>query len=149
MSSFHALDISASGLNAGRARMDVIAQNIANAESVTDGGTPYQRQEVVLVSQSWHAAPPFGPVGPAGGTSAERASGGVRLLGVRTDQSPAQLVYRPEDPAADPAGYVHLPNVNLPMEMVDMVAATRAYEANAAAFKAGRDTVKRTLDIMR
>lgn len=143
MSLFRSIDISASGLQAGRVRMDVIAQNIANVESANDGGTPYRRKEVVLLSQAWPKSPGFGP---ARGAS---AAGGVRILGIREDQSPPQLVYRPDDPAADAQGYVHLPNVNLPLEMVDMVVATRAYEANAAALKAGREFVRRGLDIMR
>ncbi len=143
MSISRAIDISASGLQAGRLRMDVIAQNIANVESTEDGGTPYRRKEVVLATQ-------------AGGGTADFESarlgattGGVRVVGVREDQSPAQYAYKPDDPAADARGYVRLPNVNLPMEMVDMMAATRAYEANAAALKVGRDLVRRALDIMR
>jgi flagellar basal-body rod protein FlgC len=143
MSLFRALDISASGLHAGRVRMDTIAQNIANAESVTDGGTPYRRQEVVLMSEGWRNALPFGPAG------VRNEGGGVRVLGIRADPSPPQRVYRPEDPAADAQGYVTLSNVNLPLEMVDLVSAARAYEANAAALRVGRETVRRTLDILR
>ena len=140
MSMFRGLDISASGLTAGRTRMDVIAQNIANVETTGDGGTPYRRQEVVLSSVPWSAA-------AAGGAGA--VAGGVQVSQIRSDTSPFQMVYRPQDPGADAQGYVRLPNVNLPMEMVDMVAATRAYEANAAALRAGREVVRRALDIMR
>lgn len=129
MSMFRALDISASGLYAGRLRMDAIAHNIANVQSTRDGVGPHRRREVVLA-----AAP---------------AGGGVRVVGIREDPSPPQAVYRPGDPAADERGYVHLSNVNLPLEMVDLVAAGRAYEANAAAFKTGREMAKRALDIMR
>lgn len=143
MSLFRSLDISASGLHAGRVRMDTIAQNIANAESVTDGGGAYQRQEVVLMSEGWRNAPSFGP------ESARDEGGGVRVLGIRRDTSPPQRVYRPEDPGADAQGYVTLSNVNLPLEMVDLVSATRTYEANAAALRTGRETVKRTLDILK
>ena len=142
MSLLRALDISASGLYAGRLRMDVIAQNIANAESETDGATPYRRREVILVSRPSGPNSSFGPPRQA-------AQGGVAVLGIREDTSPPQLVYRPGDPQADAQGYVRLPNVNLPLEMVDMVTATRIYEANAAALKTARDMVKRTLDIMR
>jgi len=142
MSMFRTMNISASGLQAGRVRMDVIAQNIASVETDLEGATPYRRKEVVLVSQPWGNRPTFGPRRAA-------TDGGVQVLRIQEDQSAAQMVYRPGDPAADAQGYVRQPNVNLPMEMVDMVAATRAYEANAAAFRAGRDMGKRTLDIMR
>ncbi len=142
MSMFRTMNISASGLQAGRVRMEVIAQNIANAETDLEGATPYRRKEVVMVAQPW-----TGRVGA--GSRRTAVDGGVQVLRVQEDQNPPQLVYRPGDPAANAQGYVRLPSVNLPMEMVDMVAATRAYEANAAALKAGRDMGKRTLDIMR
>lgn len=129
MSMFRALDISASGLRAGRLRMDAIAHNIANVQSAGDGVGPYRRREVVLA-----AAP---------------AGAGVRVAGIREDPAPPQAVYRPGDPAADERGYVRLSNVNLPLEMVDLVAAGRAYEANAAALKTGREMARRALDIMR
>jgi flagellar basal-body rod protein FlgC len=141
VSLFRSLDISATGLTAGRVRMDVIAQNIANVETGADGGAPYQRQEVVLVSAGGSAA-------PVPGTN-RSVEGGVVVQSVRQDTSPAPMVYKPEDPAADANGYVRMPNVNLPLEMVDMVAATRAYEANAAALRAGRQMISRALDIMR
>ena len=142
MSMFRTMNISASGLQAERVRMEVIAQNIASVETDLEGATPYRRKEVVVVAQPW-----AGRV--SAGSRRQAVDGGVRVLRIQEDQNPAQLVYRPGDPAANAQGYVQLPSVNLPMEMVDMVAATRAYEANAAAFKAGRDMGKRTLDIMR
>lgn len=141
MSIFRSMDISATGLNAGRLRMDVIAQNIANVETGADGGAPYNRREVVLVSAGGTAA-------PVPGTN-RAVPGGVVVQQVREDTSPAPMVYRPEDPGADANGYVRMPNVNLPLEMVDMVAATRAYEANAAALRSGREMIRRALDIMR
>ncbi len=141
MSMFRNLDISASGLQAGRIRMDVIAQNIANADSGGNGLPPYRRKEVVMVSQPLRERGAF--------VSARTDSGGVRVLAVREDQSPNRLVYRPGDPAANQDGYVELSNVSLPMEMVDMVAASRAYESNAAALKAARQLAARTLDILR
>jgi flagellar basal-body rod protein FlgC len=143
MSMFRALDISASGLHAERTRMDVIADNIANVESGADGASAYRRKEVLLVARPWGSQRGFGS--SAGGAE----SGGVAVAAVREDQSPPLLVYRPDDPSADAQGYVHLPNVNLPLEMVDMVAATRAYEANTAAFRAGREMLRRALDIMK
>jgi flagellar basal-body rod protein FlgC len=143
MSLSRAMDISATGLTAERTRIETIAQNIANVETVVDGGQPYRRREVVLASQSGFGHGIAARLGKAG------VAGGVRVAAIREDTTPPLLVYRPEDPAADAQGYVHLSNVNLPMEMVDMVSATRAYEANAAAFKAGKETLRRTLDILR
>ncbi len=140
MSIFQALDISASGLYAGRVRMEVIANNIANVESGGEGGSPYRRQEVVLVSRPWT---------PTRGAGASGESGGVGVAAIRQDASPPEMIYRPDDPTANAQGYVQLPNVNLPLEMVDMVVATRAYQANAAALKVARDMDRQTLDIMR
>ena len=140
MSIFRAIDISASGLQAERVRMETIAQNIANVESTGGGrGGPYRRKEVVLAAD-------VGAGGPFGGNGARA---GVRVAAIREDPSPPILVYRPGDPAADAQGYIHMSNVNLPLEMVDMVTASRAYEANAAAVRTEREMVKRTLEIMR
>jgi flagellar basal-body rod protein FlgC len=139
VSLFGSLDISASGLYAGRVRLDVVANNIANVESTGADGQGYKRREVLLVDRSVRG-------GKLGGDGVQ---GGVSVAAVREDSAPPLLVYRPDDPSADGQGYVHMSNVNLPMEMVDMVAASRAYEANAAAFKSGREMLKRALDIMR
>ena len=141
MSLFSSLDISASGLYAERVRMDVVANNIANVESGGEGGTAYRRREVLLASRSAND----GRNAPGSG----QQPGGVAVAAVREDTSPPLLVYRPDDPTADAQGYIHLSNVNLPIEMVDMVAASRAYEANAAALRTGREMLKRALDIMR
>ena len=140
MSMFRGLDISASGLGVERTRMDIIAQNIANVETTSDGGTPYRRKEVVLSSVPWTKSP---------AANSEPTAGGVQVAQIREDTSPFQMVYRPQDPNADGDGYVKLPNVNLPLEMVDMVAATRAYEANAAALRANKEIIRKALDILR
>lgn len=139
MSLFRGMDISVSGLRAGRTRMEVIAQNVANAESVDATGEPYHRKEVALL-----AAPMRSP-----GLTGTVKGGGVRVLAVREDPSELQQVYDPGNPRADAEGYVQMPNVSVPLEMVDMAAASRAYEANASALKTGRDMVRRTLDILR
>lgn len=141
MSIFRSIDISSSGLRAGRVRMDVIAQNIANADSTAAPGTAYRRREVVLLANQMKRAGGFGPPSNEGG--------GVRVLAIREDSSPGMMVYDPNHPAADADGYVERPNVSLPLEMVDMVAAGRAYEANSSALKTGREIAKRTLDILR
>ena len=142
MSIFTGMDISTSGLRAQRLRMDVIAENIANAEATrTPEGGPYRRREVVLEAD--------------GGAWAKTRQGlqgeasGVRVAKVTEDPTPPQLVYDPSHPDANAEGYVAMPNVNVPTEMVDLMAATRAYEANTAAFKAARDMGKAALDLMR
>jgi flagellar basal-body rod protein FlgC len=123
------LNISASGLAAQRARLDVIAENLANAETTrTPDGGPYQRQQAVL------AADP---------------DGGVKVSEVVADPRPPQRVYEPGNPDADAAGYVAMPNVNPVEEMVDLVTATRAYEANVTAFNAGKAMTRKALEIGR
>lgn len=128
MSLFGGLRISAGALQVERLRMNVIAENIANAESTrTPQGGPYRRREVV--------------VGAAG-------EGGVQALAVSEDPSPARLLLDPSHPDADPQGYVHMPNVDVPVEMVDLMTATRAYEANAAAFNVQRRSQQRSLELL-
>jgi flagellar basal-body rod protein FlgC len=114
--------ISASGLAAERLRMEVVANNIANANS-THGpnGGPFRRQDVVFEAVfDDHLR------GGHGNTNLH----GVRVAGVVDDQSPLNRVYDPGHPDADKDGYVQLPNVQLPVEMINLVSASRAYEAN-------------------
>jgi len=133
---FKCFDISASGLKAEQARMDVVARNIANA-GVTrgQGGGPYRRQEVLFETV----------LGRRG-----RALGGVRVAGVVPDESPFLEIYNPSHPQADPeTGMVLMPNVKIPFEMVDMISAARAYEANLNLMKYFRDMVERALQMGR
>jgi flagellar basal-body rod protein FlgC len=115
--------------------MDVIAENLANAETTrTPEGGPYRRQEVVLEQ----ASPSFGEV-----------LGGVRVAGIVSDSSPARRVYDPGHPDADKQGYVTLPNVNPVNEMVDLITAQRGYEANVTAMSAAKQMFTKTLDVLR
>ncbi len=124
-------DISASGLAAQRARLNVIAANLANMETTrTDEGGPYRRRQVVFASR--------------GGNP-----GGVEVAGVAADPREPRRVYQPGHPDADPQGFVAYPNVNLAEEMVDLVSATRSYQANAAAFNAAKAMVQHTLELGR
>jgi flagellar basal-body rod protein FlgC len=135
MLAFSALDISASGLYAERTRMDVIANNLANVNSTrTPEGGPFRRQLVILKGMQGGA-----PGGP----------GGVRVAGVVDDPTPFPLVYNPGHPDADAEGYVQMPNVNVVEEMVDMITALRAYEANITAIDAHKSIIGSTLDIIR
>lgn len=134
---FSALDISASGLYAERTRMDVIANNLANANSTrTPEGGPFRRQLVVLSGTE---------VTDAG----DLTDLGVSVKGVVDDISPFPLVYDPGHPDANADGYVAMPNVNVVEEMVDMITALRAYEANVTAIDTNRNMVRSSLDIIR
>ena len=142
MGIFSSMDISAGGLQAQRLRMDVIAENIANAEATrTPEGGPYRRREVILQTSDAGLA--------RAGTSMQETTNGVEVAGIEVDPSPPQMVYDPSHPDADAQGYVAMPNVNIPTEMADMLTATRAYEANTAAYKASRDMNRAALDLMK
>lgn len=121
-----AMRASASGLKAQRVRMDVISSNIANANSVkANGREPYKRQDALL-----------------------RASdNGVEISGIVTDNSPPRSVYEPGNPLADGEGNVLYSNVEPVIEMVNMISASRAYEANVAAFNSAKSMVRSALNI--
>jgi flagellar basal-body rod protein FlgC len=144
MGLFDALNVSASGLAAERTRMDVTAENLANAQST--GG--YRRKEVVLRAQSGSFAGALDAAVSARQGSAG-ASRGVEVAGVVEDTLPQRLVYDPGHPDANPAGYVELPNVNPVTEMVDLIAASRSYEANVTAMQTAKQMFTRTLDLLR
>lgn len=135
--------ISASGLAAQRLRMDLIAANLANANSTEspDGG-PYRRQDVVL-----RAVPTDDPFGAMlGGAGAGAA---VEVRRVVSDDTPPRQVYDPAHPHADETGHVAMPNIEVMSEMVDLMAATRAYEANIAALDATKRVLQAALEIGR
>lgn len=143
MGLFQGLDISASGLTANRFRMDVISANIANSNTTrarrVDGEwMPYQRQMVVMQP----AQSSFRDV-------LNRKLEGVKVTRVVKDETPFKLLYQPEHPDADENGYVRLPNVDLLKETVDMVTATRSYEANVTAFNASKQMALKALEIGR
>jgi flagellar basal-body rod protein FlgC len=134
MGAFDALSVSGSALEAERTRMDIIAQNIANVETTrTAEGGPYRRRQVVLRAEQPRAG--------------DRCTG-VSVAEVVPDGSPLTRIHRPGHPDADAEGYVQMPNVDLPTEMADMALAARAYEANAAALRSGRQMVQTALSIL-
>ena len=147
MGLFGSLDISASALSAERLRMDVTAENLANAQSTrTASGGPYRRKEVVTEAT--------GDSGFAGALASARASGGgplggVRVSGIVEDQTPNRLVYDPSHPDANAQGYVSMPNVNPVTEMVDLISASRSYEANVTAMQTSKQMFTKTLDLLR
>ncbi|PKM80838.1 MAG: flagellar basal body rod protein FlgC [Firmicutes bacterium HGW-Firmicutes-14] len=147
MSIFKAFDISASGLTAQRLRMDVIAENIANVNTTrTQNGGPYRRKMVVFEErESQNGFPRF----LQGSLNREKSGEGVRVIRIAEDNSSLKMVYDPHHPDANPEGYVMMPNVNIVTEMVNMISATRSYEANTTAIKASKDIAAKALDIGR
>lgn len=149
MGLFDALQISSTGLSAERTRMDVIANNLANAQTTrTENGTPFRRQEVVLQSASQSFASVLDRE-VASRVRPDGEPGGVRVVAVAEDPSPNRLVYDPGHPDADANGYISLPNVNPVTEMVDLIAASRSYEANVNAMQTAKQMFTKTLDLLR
>ncbi len=171
---FNSLAIASSGLSAQRIRMEVIAQNLANAETTrTAEGGPYQRKIVSLEAvKPQDASGANGGVSAADTTTANAATtaagattsstttnsdpaktdtadvyGGVRVAGIANDKTEGALVYDPGHPDADKNGYVRMPNVSITDEMMDLMNARRLYEANATVFQVARAMLHKALDI--
>jgi flagellar basal-body rod protein FlgC len=150
MGMFDALNVSATGLTAERLRMDVTAENLANAQTTRGAdGQPYRRKEVVLseVSSGGFGSQLAKAVGA--GSAAGSQPGGVEVSAITQDATPGKLVYDPGHPDADAKGYVRMPNVDTVAEMVDLISASRAYEANVTAMNAAKQMFSKTLDILR
>jgi flagellar basal-body rod protein FlgC len=128
--SFRPIDIAISGLRAQSRQMEMISSNVANARTVDAGqGEPYRRHEVIL--------------------RADDEMGGVTADQVFTDMSDFQKILDPGNPLADESGYVSMPNVNLPIEMMNLNVATRVYQANVAVLKRYQQMVETTLELLR
>ncbi|MBT0663974.1 flagellar basal body rod protein FlgC [Geobacter pelophilus] len=146
MDFFTSMDISSSALTAERTRMNLISSNIANANSTrTQEGGPYKRKDAVFAS----TAPAAASFKSALQSAARKNSAGVEVIEVVEDPNPPRLQYDPSHPDADAQGYVAYPNVNVVEEMADMIAATRAYEANITASQAAKSMAMKTLEISR
>ena len=144
------LAISASGMTAERLRMDVVANNLANVNTTrTPGGGPFRRQEVALATATASFGETLAGLSGEDDGEAQGASGGVQVSGIVPDMRPFKRVYQPGHPDADKQGYVNLPNVDTVTEMVDMMGATRAYEANVAAVGAVKGMAMKALEIGR
>ncbi len=147
MSMFGGLEISASGLTAERLRMDVTAENLANAQTTRGAnGQPYRRKEVVLQEAPGSFGATLSSVMGGGSNS---SGGGVHVAGVVEDTTPPKRIYDPGHPDADAQGYVSMPNVDTVSEMVDLISASRAYEANVTAMQAAKQMFSRTLELLR
>ena len=142
MGLFDALDASGTGLSAERLRMDVTAENLANAQSThsADGSGPYVRKTVVL-QEAGAGSPSF--------ADSLDAARGVEVTGIVEDPTPLRKVYDPGHPDADKDGYVTMPNVNTVTEMTDLIGASRAYEANVTAMQTAKSMFTKTLDILK
>ena len=143
MGLFDGLEISASGLTAERMRMDVTAENLANAQTTRGAnGQPYRRKEVVL-----QEAP--GSFGASLSKAMGGGAGGVQVAGIVADRTPGKLVYDPGNPDANAQGYVRMPNVDTVSEMVDLITSQRSYEANVTAMQSAKQMFTKTLDLLR
>lgn len=141
---FKSIDIAASGLTAERLRMDLISNNIANANSTrTEAGGPYRRQLAVFTPRE---AESFSAIL---NRTQNQMPEGVRVTGIVKDQAPFKMVYDPNHPDANKEGYVEMPNVNIVTEMVDMIAASRSYEANVTVINSIKGMATKALEIGR
>jgi flagellar basal-body rod protein FlgC len=146
MSLFDAINTAATGLSAERLRMDVTAENLANAQTTKGAdGKPYQRKVVAL--QEAGGGPGFGAT--LGSAMKGGSGGGVRVAGISADTTPNRLVYDPGHPDADARGYVSMPNVQPVTEMVDLISASRGYEANVTVMQTAKQMFSKTLEILR
>ncbi|RMG68587.1 MAG: flagellar basal body rod protein FlgC [Nitrospirae bacterium] len=133
MDIFKTFDVSASALVAQKLRMQTISSNLANINTTrTPEGGPYRRRDVVFETLLMDE---------------EGLLSGVRVKDVRVDQRPPRVVYDPDHPDADENGYVRLPNINLVEEMVNMMLATRAYEANVNSFNITKGMILKALEL--
>ncbi|MEN4010546.1 MAG: flagellar basal body rod protein FlgC [Bellilinea sp.] len=148
MSFWESLRIGASGLLAQRMRLDVIANNIANAQTTrTAEGGAYQRKDVVFMPENKRGFLPDFVAERRGEPAA--VQGGVRVAQIFTDEEAGPRVFDPTHPDADEEGYVTYPNVNPVVEMTNMLSATRSYEANLTLIEAAKRMALRALDIGR
>ena len=148
MGYFSSLETSASGLTAQRLRMDVISQNLANASTTrTATGDPYRRKTVVFQEKSGTES--FASYLSDASRRKMGIGNGVRVTGIVADNSPFREVYDPGHPDADENGIVRMPNVDTVTEMVDMISATRAYDANVTAMSGTKAMALKALEIGR
>jgi flagellar basal-body rod protein FlgC len=143
MDFFKTMEITASGLNAERARMNTIASNLANAKTTrTAEGGPYKRLDPVFQS-----VPMSTQFADLVGEKAAQASSLVKVVTIRQDDSAPQLMYDPSHPDANEGGYVAMPNVNVVQEMVNMITASRAYEAGVTVMQTVKGMARSALNI--
>ncbi|MBV1777107.1 flagellar basal body rod protein FlgC [Burkholderiaceae bacterium DAT-1] len=134
MSLFRVFDVASTGMTAQSMRLNVVASNLANADSATSvNGQPYKAKQVVFTAT---------PI-----VKGEPQSVGVAVTAISEDQSPPKLVYDPHNPLADEKGYVAMPNVNPVEEMTNMISASRSYQTNADMMNTAKTLIQRTLSL--
>lgn len=148
MTIFHSMNNTASALTAQRLRMDVISANMANVDSTrsANGGETYRRKSVVLQEKDGQFSS-FLNVAMNRTGSSTGIGNGVKVQQIIEDDTPFKLVYDPAHPDANDEGYVEMPNVDPLREMVDLMSATRSYEANVTVFNASKNMMMKALEI--
>ena len=151
MGLYSSIEVSASGLSAERLAMDVIANNLANVNTTrTPEGGSFKRQ-LVIFAQKQEVDPnaSLNPMDSSSNADPGKSRDGVEAVGIVNDPRPDRLVYDPNHPDADANGYVHMPNVDVVKEMVDMISASRAYQANVSAIQEARSMGSAALNILK
>jgi flagellar basal-body rod protein FlgC len=149
MNLFGVMGISASGLSAERTRAEVVAGNMANAESThTAEGGPYQRKEVVFQSEA-PSSFRMQLASAAGGSVANGVAGGVAVRSIVSDTAAPIMRYEPSHPDADADGFVAYPNINPVLEMTDLMGAARAYQMNASAVQAAKQMIQQSIELLK
>jgi flagellar basal-body rod protein FlgC len=151
MGLFDAIGIAGSGLTAERIRMDVTAENLANADTTkAANGQPYQRQEVELAQVGSQASDFGGALSSAiqrsGGA---QPAGGVEVTGIVSDSTPDQQVYDPGSPEADAQGYVKMPNISTVTEMTDLISESQSYQSDVTAMQTSKSMFTSTLGLLK
>ena len=145
MSLFNLMSVSASGMQAQRMRAETIVENLANSDTTrTPGGGPYKRKDVVL--NSGDVDSPFSALFQS---SLQGGASGVSVSEILEDSRPGELRYQPGHPDADEKGYVAYPHISPAEEMVDLIDASRSFQANTAAMSAVKDMVAKSIDLLK
>lgn len=146
MNLFDSLAVSATALSAERQRTEVVASNLANAQTTrTQAGGPYHRREVVFQSQGDNGF----QFSLANSSQGGPVAGGVKISEVVDDPTPPVMRYEPGNPDADKDGYVAYPAINPALEMVDLMDSVRAYQLNASAIAATKQMIQQTIDVLK
>ncbi len=141
MDLFSALKISSSGMSVQRTRLNVVSSNLANINTTkTPEGGPYKRKSVVVQAVSLNKPGSFA-------NAVDSAIRGVKVTQIKEDSSAPRMLYDPSHPDADENGYIAMPNVNMMEEMVDMLSASRAYEANAMAANTAKQMAQKAIEM--
>src|ERR1700727_540237 len=148
---YSSIEVSASGLSAERLAMDVIANDLANVNTTrTPEGGAFKRQLAVFAQKQEQASDPdFNPLYASSDPDPGMSRDGVQAVGIMSAPGPDRMVYDPTHPAADANGYVHMPNIDVVKEMVDMMAASRAYQANVTAISESRNMGNAALNLLK